>query len=78
MLYKTDHKETQKKTENEPIAIEKNDLLKATMSQRHSYYHGFVTTRGIPGLPNHEGRYFFSHFSRILLILDAILASTGF
>ena len=42
-LYKTEHKENATKTANEPISI-KNDLLKATMSQRHGNYYGFVKT----------------------------------
>ena len=39
MLYKREHKETLNKTENEQIAIEK-----ATVSQRHDNYYGFVKT----------------------------------
>ena len=43
MLYKTAHEETQKQ-KYEQIAIDQNDLLKATMSQRHRNYYGSVKT----------------------------------
>ena len=43
MLYKTEHNETQ---QNRKLANlhRKNELLKATMSQRHKDYYGFVKT----------------------------------
>jgi hypothetical protein len=53
MLYKTD---TTKRNKNRQLANlhRKNDLLKATMSQRHEDYYGFVKTgvhkRGNAGL----------------------------
>ena len=35
---------TKKSNENRKLAIEKNDLLKVTMFQRHKDYYGFVKT----------------------------------
>ena len=43
MMYKTRHKETQRK-QTISQSTQKNDLLKATMFQRHEDYHGFVKT----------------------------------
>ena len=43
MLYKTEHKETQS-TQKMSQSLSKNDLVKATMSQRHSNCYGFVKT----------------------------------
>ena len=57
----------------------KCNVFKATMSQRHCNYYGFVKTRVIPGpLQHEEGRYLFSHFWRILMMFAAMLAPIGF
>ena len=43
-LYKTEHKETQPKQQMSQ-SPSKNDLSKATVSQQHINYYGFVKTR---------------------------------
>ena len=63
------------KTEHQPMYIDKNDLLNATMSQRHNDYYGFVKT----GFENGGCvRYQFSAFWRHLVDVGAIFDPSDF
>ena len=75
MLYKTEHNETQQKQKTSQ-SPSKNDLLKATMCQRHEDYYGFVKT-------GFEKRQFYYPRKNMIYIgkngnVGAILAPIGF
>ena len=65
MMYKTEHTETQPKQQTSQ-SPSKNDLLKTTMSERHSNYYGFVKT----GFRNHCLPHVFVCFFDILASLN--------
>ena len=78
MLYKTKHKETQRKQKINQCTSKKY-LLKATMSQLHEDYYGFAKT-GFEKRPQqiHTNTWHFRPFGATWSIWAAILAPIGF
>ena len=73
MLYKTEHNKTQQKQQISQ-SLSKNDILKATMPQRHSNYHGFVKTGFETRRPKGASAIrFFQHFGTTWSILVPFL-----